>query len=471
MRRSAFGGLCLVPLLAGCALPPDKPEIALDVPRDYRAARGRAGASPAADWWRGFRSRELSGVMERALASNLDIAAAIARIQQADAQARIAGAPLLPAIDFDASASRSRAAQTTLGGPPLPDRNMYRASLAASYEIDFWGRNRARLRAAESLAAASRFDREVVTLTTMASVANGYFQVLATQDRLRVARQNLTSATRVLNLIRQRLEVGTASALDVAQQESVVATQRAAIPQLEQQLRESMSALAVLTGRPPEFVTIRGGSLASLAVPRVQPGLPSELLTRRPDIREAEAALAAANANVEAARAAFFPTIALTGSAGVQSMALNALFRPESQFYSVAVGLLQPIFDAGLREGQFELERGRQDELLQNYRRTIISGFADVENALVAVRQTAERERLQREVVASSRRAFDIAEQRLNEGTVDLVTVLSTQQALFQAEDALIQAQLNRLLAVVSLVQALGGGWLAEPRITQVNRQ
>jgi NodT family efflux transporter outer membrane factor (OMF) lipoprotein len=215
--------------------------------------------------------------------------------------------------------------------------------------------------------------------------------------------------------------------------------------------------------RSPESVKIRGGSLRSIAYPRVTPGLPSELLTQRPDIREAEANLAAADANVENARAQFLPSIVLTGEGGYQSAFLKLLLRPESVIYTAAAGLTQPIFEGGRLLGNLDLQKGRQDELLQNYRKAVISGFADVENALDAIRRTAERERLQREVVTSSRRAFDISEQRLREGTVDLVTVLQTQQTLFQAEDALVQARLAHVQAIVSLYQALGGGWSPKP--------
>jgi NodT family efflux transporter outer membrane factor (OMF) lipoprotein len=339
----------------------------------------------------------------------------------------------------------------------------YTTSLSASYEIDFWGKNRAALRAAEENAVASRFAREVVHLTTTAGVANVYFQALAAQDRLRVARENVSSATRILDLIRQRLEAGTASELDTAQQESVVAQQRASIPPLEQQLRQNIHALAVLLGRTPESYNLRGGSNDRIATPRVTPGLPSDVLTERPDIRQAEAFLASANANVESARAAFFPTIRLTGEGGYQSAALRTLFRPESLFYNVAAGLTQPIFDGGTLMGQFDLRRGEQEELLQTYRKTIISAFADVENALVAVQQTARAEQLQREVVRSTRQAFDISEERLREGTIDLVTLLNTQQQLFQAQDAVAQARLAHLLAIVSLYQALGGSWISNP--------
>lgn len=469
--------VCITLPLGGCLLAGDKPEPGLNIPATYSAGpRNPAAAEarvPPLDWWRGFRSRELTEIIEEARAANLDIAAAVARIVQADATARIAGAPLLPLIDFNGNGTHSQQSKTTgstnvisisrSGASLSIINNNLTATLNASYEIDFWGKNRSALRSAEELAVASRFDQEVVALTTVVTTANAYFQVLATQDRLRVAQDNLASAQRVLGLIQQRLQAGTASALDTAQQESLVNTQRAAIPPLERTLRQNRVALAVLIARSPESVTIRGGSLRSIAYPRVTPGLPSELLSQRPDIRTAEANLASANANVENARAQFLPSIKLTGEGGYESAVLKLLLRPESVIYTAAASLTQPIFHGGELLGNLDLQKGKQDELLQTYRKAVISGFADVENALDGIRRTAERERLQREVVTSSRRAFDISEQRLREGTVDLVTVLQTQQTLYQAEDVLAQARLDHVNAIVSLYQALGGGWSPKP--------
>jgi multidrug efflux system outer membrane protein len=473
-------GLSLTLPLGGCLLTGDKPEPALDLPSFYdygpRKPAVAEAAVPPLDWWRSFRSRELTEVIEAAREGNLDIAAAVARIVQADANARIAGAALLPIIDFNGNAQHTQQSKTTgstnvisvsrSGAGVAIIRNDLRATLNGSYEIDFWGKNRSLVRAAEETAVASRYDREVVGLTTMVAAANAYFQVLAAQDRLRVAHENLASATRVLNLIQQRLQAGTASALDTAQQESLVNTLRATIPPLEQTLRLNRVTLAVLMGRSPEGVKIRGGSLRNIAYPRVTPGLPSELLAQRPDIREAEANLAAANANVVNARAQFLPSISLTGEGGYESAILKLLLRPESVIYTAAASLTQPIFHGGQLLGNLDLQKGRQDELLQVYRKAVISGFADVENALDDIRKTAEREKLQRDVVTSSRRAFDISEQRLREGTVDLVTVLQTQQTLYAAQDALVQAQLAHVQAIVSLYQALGGGWLPKPMVT-----
>jgi NodT family efflux transporter outer membrane factor (OMF) lipoprotein len=439
----------------------------IPIPGRYReASRHPDAALPSVVWWRGFGSKELTDLIEEALTSNFDVAAAVARIVQADANSRVVGAALLPIVDLNASAARSRASQSTGGGGGggRSERVTYSTSLSASYEIDFWGKNRAAQRAAEELAVASRFDREVVALSTVVSVANSYFLVLLAQDRIRIARDNLAAATRVYNLVKQRFDVGTASALDTAQQESVVNIQRAAIPPLEQVLQQNMATLAVLIGRTPETVRIRGGSMSRLRIPRVTPGLPSDLIAQRPDIREAEAQLASANANVYSARAAFLPSIQLTGEGGYQSAVLKTLLRPESAFYTMAAGLTQPIFDGLRLQGQLDLDIGRRDELLQLYRKAIVNGFADVERALIAVQQSARLVRLQGDVVNSTRRAFEITETRLREGTVDLTTVLINQQALFNAQDTLANAQLSRLTAVVSLFQALGGGWQKPPR-------
>jgi NodT family efflux transporter outer membrane factor (OMF) lipoprotein len=458
--------LAVVASSAGCILTKDLPDPALDIPAGYNAARlTTADAPPTLDWWRGFRSRELTALMEEAQTVNLDIAAATARIIQADQQARIAGAALLPSANAGGQETYSRTSGSSASGLTNGGREVvnYSASLSASYELDFWGKNRDAALAAEETATANRFDRDVVALTTLTSVANAYFQVLTAQDRIRTANRNIASASRILDAIKQRLKAGTGTDLDVAQQESVLANQRAAVPPLRQTLAQNINALATLVARPPESVDVKGGSLNRIAAPRVTPGLPSELLTQRPDIRRQEAQLASATANVGSARAQFFPSIQLTGQGGYQSSALVALFQPHAAFFSLAGALTQPIFDGGRILGNFKYTKARQDELLQTYRKTVVSAFADVDNALVAIRQTTEKLRLQREVLAASRRAFELSEQQLRAGTADIVTVLNTQLTLFQAEDSLSQAQLARLQAIVSLYQALGGGW--EPRI------
>jgi NodT family efflux transporter outer membrane factor (OMF) lipoprotein len=457
---------------AGCIVTSDLPDPALDVPAAYKAAASSADdMPPSLDWWRGFRSKELTVLMEEAQTVNLDIAAAVARIRQADAQAQITGAALLPSVTGSFSGSRSRSSSNTgvvTSGSSISGRGEvtnHSASLSASYEIDFWGKNRDALLAAEETANANRFDRDVVALTTLVSVANAYFQVVASQDRINTATRNIASAQRIYDAIKARVDAGTGSDLDLAQQESLLANQKALVPPLRQTLAQNTNVLATLVARPPERVRLTGGSLGQLAVPRVTPGLPSELLTQRPDIRRQENQLASATANVGSARAQFFPSIQLTGQGGYQSSQLMTLFTPQSAFFNVAAGLTQPIFDAGRIQANFDLQKAVQDELLQTYRKTVISAFSDVDTALATLKQANERLRLQRIVVAASRRAFELSERQLRAGTADIVTVLNTQLTLFQAEDSLAQFQLARLLAVVTLYQALGGGW--SPKITE----
>jgi len=290
-------------------------------------------------------------------------------------------------------------------------------------------------------------------------VANTYFALLAAQEQVAIQQANLEAATRVLAILRDRLAVGTATGLQVAQQETLVAQQRAQLPAFLLQVEQNRNALGLLTGRVPESIEVRGGVFNRIRVPPVTPGLPSELLIRRPDVLAAEATLASQQANVVAARAALFPTIRLTGSGGFQSVALETLLRPESQIFSIAAGLTAPIFHGGTLRAQVAAERARQEELLALYRSAIVNALVDTENALAALRLTTEQERLQAQAVATAERANAIAEEQLRAGTIDLLTLLVTQQSLFTARNLLAQARLARLQAAVGLFRALGGGW------------
>src|ERR1700685_410615 len=472
--RFAVSVLLLGPALSGCILGTERPDLNLDVPAAYREG-GRTAADahlPAVDWWRDFKSSELTSLMDAAQLYNLDIAVAIAQIVQADAQVGVQGAPLLPTVTGTGNAEQSRSASgggvgsSSLAGTGLTGVStggstfsQYSLGLTASYIVDFWGKNRATLHAAEESATASRYNREVVTLTAIVTVANTYFQVLAAQDQLRVARRNLAAAERILVLIKQQFAGGTASQLDLSQQETQVATECAAIPPLEITLRQNIAALAVLVGRAPANFTVKGGLMTQIAVPRVTPGMPSELLNQRPDIRQAEALLASSNFSVEAARAAFFPQIQLTAQTGVQSAALASLFGPGAWFYTLTAGLTQPLFDGFLLESQLKQAKGVQLQSLQAYRQAVLSAFANVEQALVALAQTTRQEKLQADAVAASRKAFDVSETQYRGRTVNLLTVLQTEQTLFTAENTLVLVRLNKYLAGSSLLPAPGRGW------------
>jgi len=255
----------------------------------------------------------------------------------------------------------------------------------------------------------------------------------------------------------------------VSQQAALVSTERAAIPPLEVTLRQNIYALALLVARAPESFNVRGGTLTQIAVPRVTPGLPSQILYQRPDVRQAEAQLASSNFSVEAARAAFFPQIQLTATTGVQSAALASLFGPGAWYYTLVAGLTQPIFDGFLLQSELDQAKGVQLQYLQAYRKSVLSAFADVDKALVALAQTIRQERLQIEAVRNSQKAFDVSEIQLKAGTVNLITVLQTQQTLLTNENTLVQVRLTKLMAASSLFQALGGGW--KPENVQASQQ
>ena len=432
-----------------------------DLPKNYAAARTRE-ASEIAQWPDLFGSSELSHLTRAALEGNLDIAAAAARIRQAEGAAQVAGANLYPEITGGENISRSLSPGTLRAAAPPFTRtatNNFNLGLSASYLLDLFGRERLLADTARADALATIYDRETIALATTSSLTNLYFQLLAAQDRRRFALDNLRTAEQVLDAIRARADVGTATALDVAQQEGVVAAQRASIPALEQTIAQSRNLIAVLTGVTPESLALTGGSLRRLRIPQVQPGLPADLLARRPDIAGAELRLAAERANVEAARRAFLPTITLTASGSLQSGVFKNWMRPDALAASLAQGLTQPIFDGGALSGKLRQAEGREIEMLQAYRKAILTALSDVENALIAIEQTMKHEKLQAQVVATAQRAQNITAERLREGTIDVVTLLNTQLTLFQAQDQLTQVRLQHVQAYVNLFQALGGGW------------
>ncbi len=442
--------------LAGCATTSEMLEPNVDVPAAYRADVSGATAPLTSEWWRTFDSTELITLIDQALRESPDLAIAMERVRQAEALVRIAGASLFPQLDLGVSSTRRKvdndnAASVTTEGTT--------ATLSASYEVDVWGRNASDRRAAEASLDASRFDRESVRLTTLSGVANAYFQVLSLRGRLQVARDNLAIAERVLDIVNIRARNGVVSQLDVARQNNAVLSQRAAIPPLELQERQSLAALAILTGRTPQSFDVAGMSVNGLAVPVVAPGLPADLLIRRPDLATAEAQLAAANADLAAARAALLPSLQLTTSAGLSNTALMSLANPSSTIYNLGASVLQPIFNGGRLRGQVDLAGSRERELVESYRRAILAALADVEDALVATSRTGEQQTLQAQARDEASRALRLAEVRYREGADDLLSVLDAQRTLFSAEDQLAQTQLARLQASVSLYQALGGGW------------
>jgi NodT family efflux transporter outer membrane factor (OMF) lipoprotein len=457
--RLAAGLTALV--FAGCAVTSTPPPRGIDMPAAWSEPAPADVQPLVLDWWRAFGSAELTGLVAQALAGNPDLAIASERIRQAEAALQIAGASLFPTLDLDAGTGQ--AGSRPRGGPTTTGKSTD-VALSASYELDLWGRNASIKRSADESLQATRFDYETVRLTLVASVAATYFDILTFRARLANARETVAIAERILAVVSSRARYGVASQLDLAQQQTAVLQARATIPPLELAERQTLNALAVLVGRPPEGFDVAGRSVVELPVPGVEPALPAGVLVRRPDIAAAEAQLAGANADVAAARAALLPSIRLTGSAGLASDALLSIGSSPTLLYSIAASLLQPIFDGGRLRGQVDFAAARERELVESYRRSILAALTDVENALVAANRTAVQEQLQTQVREGAQRTLRLAEIRYREGVDDLLSVLDAQRTLFQAQDQLAQIRLARLDASVALFRALGGGWEAPER-------
>lgn len=461
-----FGCAALLPILlfdiSGCSVAPTYRHPAQPLPTAWRASPAAAADWPSVDWWKAFGSTQLNDFMERAKSGNDDIAAAIARVQQADAQVRVAGAALLPVVNFGATASRQRQLSVA-SGARTPTYNEYSPQLSASYELDFWGKNRSARNAAAAAAEASRYDRSTIALSVYTSVALTYFGILEAHDRLQVARDNLANAQHILDGLEFEQQVGIVTALDVAEQATTVANVNATIPAIAQQLQQNIDALAILLGVSPESLNIDlDTGLAQLTVPAVIGGIPSQLLARRPDVAQAEAQLREANANIGVARAALFPSFNLTADGGFASTMLSNLLSPQNRIFELSASVTQTIFDAGARSGQIAISHARYSELLADYHKTVLSAFGNVEDALSASQQSAEQELRQGDAVNKARRAFEFASLQMQAGTTNILTQLNTQVALFTAQDALVQVRFQHLQALVDLYQALGGGWMSQ---------
>ncbi len=455
--------LCL--LLNACTGTPSAIDSGIAPPAAWQFAERDAAQVTNQQWWMQFGSPQLNRLVEQARRDSFDVAAATARVRQAQASAVIAGAPLLPEVKFNLAASRQRLLRGS-GNSDLDATesnntvNSYDANFTASYEVDFWGgRAAARDSAVQSLRA-SQFDQATVELTLLSNVADRYAQTLAARQRQQIAELNLANARNVLGLVQTRYDAGSATALELAQQKSLVASQQRQLPLIQQLAEESQITLAALLGQPVQAVDMGVEPFQALTWPSIGVGVPSQLLSQRPDIAQAEAQLAAASADVTVARAAMLPTLTLGATVGSGAYKANEILR--SPFYTLTSGLVAPIFNNGRLSAERDKARARQDELLHTYRGAIINGFADVEKSLSRITRLDQQRQWQSEELQQAQTAFQIAESRYQAGAEDLLTVLETQRTLYTAQDLNVQLRLSRLQASIALYKALGGGWKTE---------
>jgi NodT family efflux transporter outer membrane factor (OMF) lipoprotein len=439
--------LMIAGLLCACSSPPRKYDPELAVPAAWRNAQsGEELPQIQTEWWATFGNPELSRLIARAQAGSNDLAAAVARVEQARAAAVIAGAPLLPEVNARLIGERSDYLGST--NRNRIDTKTVTAGLSASYEIDFWGRTRALRDAGLAGLQASEFDRDTVHLTVTSSVARTWLQTVGLRERVAIAQLNLDNA-----------QAGAASPLELAQQQGLTAAQRRALAALKQQSEAAHASLATLLGMPPVQLELNTQSLAVAAVPPVRASLPGELLARRPDIAAAEARLQAADANITAARAALWPSLTL--SVGVFDTAGSFSSIGENPYQLLGANLLAPIFNAGRLGAQRDLAVARQQELLAGYRAVVMTAFGETESVLSAINGLDAQRQAQAEELAQAQRAFELAELRYKAGAETLLTLLDTQRTLFAAQDLSVQLRLQRLQTTVDLYKVLGGGWQA----------
>jgi outer membrane protein, multidrug efflux system len=453
-----------IALLAGCAINSDYQRPDVTLPNQWHSdAAALAGESTSASWWRGFQNPELSRLVTIALDNNHDLSAASSRIAQARALVQIAGANLAPSLEANADITRDKSGDAKGSNSGSTKKSI---GVALSFDADIWGKNRQSQAASTSRLQSSVHAQRAVALTLQADVATTYFQLLSASDRLALAQKNLSNTEAVLRLVKIQHQAGAVSGLEVARQQSLVASVKTTIAPLMQQRQQALDALAVLLGRYPQDLSVAIKPLDSVRLPQVAADLPSKLIERRPDILKAESELAAAHADINAARAALFPSIKLTAAGGGESASLVTLLRPANVAYTLAASLTAPIFDGGRLRGQVTLSKARKEELVHLYQQSILSALREVEDSLNAVRSLAEQAAEQKAVVTHATTALRLAELRYRNGAFDFASVLDAQRVLLAAQTAQETLTFSRYAATINLYRALGGGWAGGENVT-----
>jgi NodT family efflux transporter outer membrane factor (OMF) lipoprotein len=464
-RGVSAGVLALA--LAACTANPTPLDRPGDVPQAFTAPMNTSAPLwPQANWWTAFHAEELAPLEDTAQKENLDVAVAAARVLQAEANDGVALSALFPTLGANFGASRNGSntpgfsGGSVVGGSSGRASNRFTAGLTASYQQSFFGQEYMQLRAAREGLRASRYAAAVVNISVQAQTADAYFTILSLRERIAINRANVDAAKRILTITQAKVSSGVTSNLELAEQQAIVASQQSQLPGLIELEKEARYNLAILLGRAPENFDVKAQNLDGIVSPDVQAGLPSELILRNPAVAQAEAQLYAAHANVDAARASYFPFLNLTGSAGYGPVSqLSNLFNPSTFVWSIGATVLQSIFDGGAVHAQNDLAKAEQQEMIATYRKTVFTAFSDVESALGTVKATNERLGFIDIQTKASAEAFRISELQYREGTIDILSLLQNQQSLFSAQDALVQTKLARLEANLSLFNALGGGW------------
>ena len=462
MRTSALSLVALL-ALSGCLLGPDYKRPSIDTPPTFRFAESDAKDLVNTAWWEQFQDPALNELIATALADNKDVKTAAARVEQFLGQFVTTRSQLFPQVGAGINAQRERVPLGTTELPPGvgPVLNQYQGTLSASWEIDFFGKLRRQTEAARANLLASEEGRRATILTLVASVASSYVNLLSLDRQLGIAKSTAASRAASVNVFQLRYSGGEVSQMELAQSQSEYEASLAAIPQIELQIAQQEDALSILLGHNPQVI-VRDRELEDLALPAVPAGLPSELLERRPDLRQAEQDLVAANALIGAARALYFPSISLTGLFGTASGQFSSLFTGPARVWSYAGAVTLPIFTAGSIGGQVKQAEAQQQQALFQYQKAIQVAFQEVADALVSLQKTREQLVVQGKQVDALRTYARLARLRFEGGYTSYIEVLDAERSLFNAQLSYAQTQGVVFTSTVSLYQAMGGGWVTD---------
>ncbi|HBG74800.1 MAG TPA: hypothetical protein DDW79_04990 [Anaerolineae bacterium] len=461
---------CSMLLIVGCAVGPNYRPPKVSVPESWGESQKNAAfnhADPIVQWWKTFNDPVLDSLITHAVESNLDLRVAEARIREARFQSGVVSSELWPSVETSASYSRSRRSQGISIIPPKArlKRNLYQAGFDASWEIDLFGGKRRAIEAARADIDAAVENRRDVLVTLLAEVARNYIEVRGLQRRLEIVRNNVRVQQETIDITRARFEAGLSSELDAVQAEALLATTQSQIPTLESSTKQTIHRIGILLGQKPDALQaeLTKGAPIPSAPAMVPVGLPSGLLRRRPDVRRAEWELAAATARIGVATADFFPKFSLTGDLGLQTEDLNVFSLTNSRYWSFGPTIRWPIFQAGRIRANVKVQNARQEQLLVNYEKAVLTALEDVENALVTFAGEQVRHKNLTAAVNANRRAVELAGELFTRGLANFLSVLDAERSLYESEDNLAQSEHTVSLNLVSLYKALGGGWETEP--------
>ncbi|MBI5589901.1 MAG: efflux transporter outer membrane subunit [Deltaproteobacteria bacterium] len=457
-------GLFFAASLVGCAVGPDYIQPKVDAPAAYRFEDKKVRDTANTCWWRQFEDPDLDALIIEALSNNKNVRLAAANVEKAAGVLTQTRSPLFPQLGYSGSGTKQLASEQ--GATPVPasvpnPQTTYQLLANASWEIDLWGRIRRLSEAAQASLLATEEAKRGIILSLVSSVATSYIQLLGLDMQLMIARRTLDTYAESVRLFELQFKYGQVSQMNLEQARTQYETAAGTIPQIESQIAQTENALSILLGRNPGPIQ-RERSIFELIIPAIPAGLPSDILLNRPDIRQAEQNLIAANAQIGAARALYYPTISLTGAFGVSSADLSNLFNGSARVWSYAGSVTGPIFTAGGISGQVKQAESGRDAALITYESSIQSAFADVENALVAREKLAEQLRAQERLVNASKEYARLAMLQFQGGYSTYLTVLSAQQQLFPAELNYAQYLASAFTSYVNIYKAMGGGWVTE---------